>query len=65
MSFEESQEHPIRIPRRSSCASESRRYQLEQWAESTVEKRIHAALTMSNRFSWLKPSSEIEESGKQ
>lgn len=63
MSFEESQEYTIRILRRSACASESRRYQLEQWAESTIEERIHAALTMSNRFSWLEPSSGKEESG--
>ena len=65
MSFGDSHENPQRIPRRSSCADESRRYQLEQWVGTTVEERIHAALTMSSRFSWLKPSSKKKERGQQ
>jgi len=61
MSFVDSHENQQRIPRRSFCAIESRRYQSEQWAGTTVEERVHAALTMSRRFSWLKPSSKKEE----
>lgn len=65
MSFVDSHENPQRIPRHSSCASASRRYQLEQWVGTTVEERIHAALTMSRRFSWLKPSSKKKDRGQQ
>jgi hypothetical protein len=61
MSFVDSHENQQRIPRRSSCANESRRYQLEQWAGTTVEERIHAALTMSRSFAWLKPTAKKEE----
>jgi hypothetical protein len=30
---------------------------LRRLEKMTVEERIHAALTMSRRFSWLKPTS--------
>jgi len=61
MSFVDSHENPQLNPRRSSCASASRRHQFEQWAGTTVKERMHAALTMSRRFSWLNPSSKKEE----
>ena len=31
--------------------------ELRRLQEMTVEERVHAALTMSRRFSWLKPVS--------
>lgn len=43
-------------PRRSSSASESRKAEMERIERMTIEERIHAALTMSRRFSWLQPT---------
>ena len=35
---------------------DSRSSELRRLQEMTVEERIHAALTMSRRFAWLKPA---------
>jgi len=43
--------------RRSKSAADSRLGELGRLQEMTVEERVHAALTMSRRFSWLKPVS--------
>ena len=43
--------------RRSKSAADSRLGELRRLQEMTVEERVHAALTMSRRFSWLKPAS--------
>jgi len=43
--------------RRSKSAADSRSSELRRLEGMTVEERIHAALTMSRRFSWLKPTS--------
>lgn len=43
-------------PRRSSSAAASRKAEMERIERMTVEERIHAALTMSRRFAWLKPT---------
>jgi len=43
--------------RRSKSAADSRLSELRRLEGMTVEQRIHAALTMSRRFSWLKPTS--------
>ena len=43
--------------RRSKWARDSRLSELRRLEEMTVEQRIHAALIMSRRFSWLKPTS--------
>jgi hypothetical protein len=43
--------------RRSKSATDSRLSELRRLEGMTVEERIHAALTMSRRFSWLKPTS--------
>jgi hypothetical protein len=45
------------VARRSKSAAASRLGELRRLREMTVEQRIHAALTMSRRFSWLKPTS--------
>jgi hypothetical protein len=42
--------------RRSRSASASRRAEMRRIEQMTVEERIHAALTMSRRFSWLHPA---------
>ena len=43
--------------RRSKSATDSRLSELRRLEKMTVEERIKAALTMSRRFSWLKPTS--------
>jgi len=43
-------------PRRSRSAAASRRAEMRRVEQMTVEERIHAALTMSRRFAWLRPS---------
>jgi hypothetical protein len=43
--------------RRSKSATDSRLSELRRLEGMTVEERINAALTMSRRFSWLKPTS--------
>jgi hypothetical protein len=43
-------------PRRSRSAAASRRAEMRRIERMTVEERIHAALTMSRRFSWLRPA---------
>lgn len=58
-------EAPTHQPRRSACASESERHQIEKWKGTTIEERIHAALTMSQRFRWLNPVKEKREHGKK
>jgi hypothetical protein len=42
--------------RRSKSVSDSRLSELRRLEKMTVEERIRAALTMSRRFSWLKPT---------
>ena len=46
-----------RAPRRSACAASSREKEMERIRRMSVEERIAAALTMGDRFSWLKPRS--------
>lgn len=41
--------------RRSACAAASRAHETERVRRMSVETRIHAALSMGRRFSWLKP----------
>jgi hypothetical protein len=48
-------------PRPSHSAAQSRRSELEHLARMSIEDRIHAALTMSRRFSWLKPAPKDDE----
>ncbi|XOV71709.1 MAG: hypothetical protein ACFHW5_00595 [Verrucomicrobiota bacterium] len=40
MSFVDSHENQQRIPRRSSCASESRQHQFQQWAGTTLRREF-------------------------
>jgi hypothetical protein len=48
---------PSLAVRRSKSATHSRLSELRRLEKMTVEERIKAALTMSRRFSWLKPTS--------
>jgi hypothetical protein len=41
--------------RRSVCADESLRAEIERTRRMTVEERILAALSMRKRFDWVKP----------
>ena len=56
MNDEEKSMDTIQAPRRSASAAESRRHELERLRRMSVEERICASLTMSRRFSWLKPN---------
>jgi hypothetical protein len=42
--------------RRSCSAAASRRAEMRRVERMTVEEGIHAALTMSRRFAWLRPA---------
>jgi hypothetical protein len=53
----------IRVPRRSVSIAESRRHEVEGLRGMSVEERICAALTMSRRFSWLKPKKQHQARG--
>jgi hypothetical protein len=53
----------IQAPRRSVSAAESRRHELERLRRMSVEERICASLTMSHRFSWLKPKKQSQACG--
>jgi hypothetical protein len=44
--------------RRSASAEKSREDELSHLKQMTVEERIHSALGMKERFSWLKPFSD-------
>lgn len=41
-------------PRRSASAEASLRAEIERVSRMTIEERIRAALTMKDRFSWIK-----------
>lgn len=41
--------------RRSACAAQSRARELERLRRLSVEERIVAALTIADRYLWLKP----------
>ena len=41
-------------PRRSSCADASLRAEMERVDQMTIEERVKAALSMGQRFSWIK-----------
>lgn len=43
-------------PRRSSCAEQSRNHELERLRRMSVEDRIKAALSIGDRFAWLRPT---------
>jgi hypothetical protein len=42
-------------PRRSACAERSRALELERVRRLSVRERIVAALTLGDRYSWLRP----------
>lgn len=41
-------------PRRSACAEASLRAEIERVDRMTIEERVKAALSMGQRFSWVK-----------
>jgi hypothetical protein len=41
-------------PRRSACAEASLRAEMERVDRMTIEERVKAALSMGQRFSWIK-----------
>lgn len=41
-------------PRRSACAEASLRAEIERVGRMTIEERVKAALSMGQRFSWVK-----------
>lgn len=45
-----------RRPRRSACAEVALQAELERVGKMTIEERIKAALSMRNRFTWLRPA---------
>lgn len=47
----------VRRPRRSASAAKSRELELARVKALTVQERIALALTMRDRFSWLRPES--------
>ena len=49
---------PIQVLRHSVSIAVSRRHEVERARGMSVEERICAALTMSRRFSWLKPKKQ-------
>jgi hypothetical protein len=64
MQDQENSMGPIRVPRRSVSIAESRRHEVERLRAMSVEARICAALTMSCRFSWLKPNKQGQARGR-
>jgi hypothetical protein len=64
MHDQENSTDPIQVPRRSVSIAESRRHELERLRGMSVEARICAALTMSRRFSWLKPIKQGQARGR-
>jgi hypothetical protein len=49
---------PFRSARRSSCAEASLRAEIGRVSQMTIEERVTAALTMRERFDWLRSKSE-------
>jgi len=50
---------PMTFPnklRPSACARQSRQHELERLRRMSVEDRIKAALSIGERFAWLKPT---------
>lgn len=43
------------LPRRSQCAAQSRKQEVERLRRMTVEGRVRLALEMGGRFTWIKP----------
>ena len=41
-------------PRRSACAEASLRAEIDRVGRMTIEERVKAALSMGQRFSWIK-----------
>ena len=41
-------------PRRSACAEASLRAEIKRVGRMTIEERVKAALSMGERFSWVK-----------
>jgi hypothetical protein len=48
----------IRRSRRSACADAALGAELERVSRMTIEERVTAALTMRDRFDWLRPEVE-------
>ncbi len=46
----------MRPKRRSSCLEQSRHHELERLRRMSVEERIKAALSMGDRYAWLRPA---------
>lgn len=63
MNDEEKRMDTMQAPRLSVSAAESRRHELERLRRMSVEERIRASLTMSHRFSWLKPKKQSPSRG--
>jgi hypothetical protein len=51
-------ESEMEVPRRrrSACADAAQRAELERIKRMTIEERVKAALSMRERFAWLKPT---------
>jgi hypothetical protein len=45
-------------PRKSHCADQARTAELARLRRLSIEERIAEALSMSDRFSWLRPTAE-------
>jgi hypothetical protein len=56
---------PIRLPRRSASADAALAAELERVSAMTIEERIKAALTMRDRFDWLRPVAESRVSAEK
>lgn len=48
----------IKNGRKSACSDAAQRAQLQQINRMTIEERVKAALSMRERFTWLKPISK-------
>lgn len=57
-----SSHHSIPPMRRSACAAQSRAAELERLRKMSVEERIKMALTLDQRFAWLKPAPRAQDS---
>jgi hypothetical protein len=44
--------------RRSACADSAQRAELERIKRMTIEERVKAALSMRERFAWIKPTTQ-------
>ncbi|MHC4871632.1 MAG: hypothetical protein ACYTFY_07295 [Planctomycetota bacterium] len=44
------------IPRKSYCAAKSQKHEIERLKKMSIEERIKHSLSISNLFSWLKPT---------